>query len=102
MKTVGTISVLALAALTLPAQSQRPVKNKFLDEIRSLKKGKLLLCRLGEVLIEVTQKARIPLRIGEIIDQCPGIGIRLAPEIEKLLRRIARRRRLPERVVLPE
>ena len=74
-----------LIAEGLNCWCQCPIKNKFLDEFRSLKKGELLLRRFREVLIQVAKKTRVPFRIRESVNQCPRVRVGPAPEVEKPL-----------------
>ena len=54
---------------------ERPVEDELLDELRRLQQGVALARRLGEVLVEVAEEARAPVRVGEVVDErgrCPG------------------------------
>jgi hypothetical protein len=50
-------------------RGQRAVEDEFFDELRCLQQGKLFLRRFGKILIEVAEKARAPLRVGEVMHQ---------------------------------
>ena len=90
-----------LTAEGLDGRGQRAVEDELLDEDRRLEKRVTFAGELGEVLVEIAEEASVPLRIGEIMHQRAGLGIGLAPEIEQVFRRIARRSDLPERIVFP-
>jgi hypothetical protein len=49
------------------------IEDELLDELRRLKQRIALARLLGEVLVEVSQKARAPVRVSEIVDEPTGV-----------------------------
>src|SRR5438132_4056650 len=88
-------------AESLNGRCEGAIEDELFDEGGRLKEGVSLAGGFGEVLVDVAEEAGVPVRVAKIVNQLPGFGFSLPPEIEKLLRRIARWCHLPERVVLP-
>ena len=58
----------------LDRRVQGAVEDELLDEDGRLEQGVLLAGRLGQVLVEVAQEAAYPARVGEVVDERPGVG----------------------------
>ena len=85
----GRIEHPHLAESELPnRRGQRPVEDQRLHKFRRLQQRITLAGRLGQVLIQIAEKAGIPGRVGEIVDQRAGVGINGLPELAQRHRRI--------------
>ena len=78
---------------------QGAVQNELLHKLRRLQQGIPLLRRLRQILVKIAQEPGIPIGIGEIMDQPPGIGIDLLPKPQQSHGPIARHRQPPQRVM---
>src|SRR5215510_11402316 len=56
------------------------VEDELLDELGGLEEGKALAGLLGEFLIQVSQEASVPRRVGEIVYQFASFRDHLTPE----------------------
>ena len=65
------------------------VENECLDELWCLQQRILLAGCFGQVLIEIAQKPRVPIQVGEIVHECTRIGVDLLEEPQQLTSRIA-------------
>ena len=68
---------------------QRAIEDELLDELRRLQQRVLLPSGLGQVLVEIAEKARVQRRIGEVVRQCTSGGIDSLPELDEQGRAIA-------------
>ena len=59
----------------LDRRVERAVEDELLDEDGRLQQRVLLAGGLGEVLVEIAQEPRVPLRVGEIVDEHAGVGV---------------------------
>ena len=73
-------------AESLDGRGEGAVEDELLDEVGRLEEGVSLAGGFGEVLVEVAEETGVPVRIGEIVNQLPGFGIGLPPEIEEVFR----------------
>ena len=76
------------------------VEDEFLDELRGLEQGVTLARGLGEVLVKVPEKAGVPVGVGEIMDQRPGVRVYPLPETQEPGGPVAGGPQGPEGVVL--
>ncbi len=79
---------------------QGAIEDELLDEIGRLQQGVLRARGLGEILVQVTEKARAPGWVGKVVGKLPAIRVELAPELDKQARAIGRQLQLPERILL--
>jgi hypothetical protein len=78
---------------------QRPVENELLDELGRLQQRIALARGLAQILVQVAEEAGVPARVGEVADQCPGIGGNLLPELHHRHRGVAADPQAKDRVV---
>ena len=52
-------------------------------EVWCLEQGVLLPCRLGQVLVEVAEEARLPVWVGEVVDKDARFRVDLLPGIDQ-------------------
>src|SRR5690625_110162 len=57
------------------------IEDEFLHELRSLQERKCGARVVGKVLVQITEKPRGELRIGEVMDGL-AIGVAFAPEVD--------------------
>ena len=101
-RAAGRIDHPDLAEAELPDRGvERPVQDERLDELGRLEEGIALARRLGQVLVEVAEEARAPVRVGEVVDEPAGVGVHALEEGEQGHGTIARERQAEERVVAP-
>jgi hypothetical protein len=62
---------------------ERPRQDPGLYELRRLQQSVALACLLGQVLVEVTEKARVPVGGGEVVQQFAGLRRTLAKEVKQ-------------------
>ena len=73
-----------LQAELVQGRRQRAVEDELLDELRRLQQGVLLAGRLGEVLVQVAQEARVAPLDSNDRTQVAGLGVDLPPERQQL------------------
>ena len=83
---------------------ERAVEDEFLDEDGRLQQRVFLACLLGEVLVEIAQESRVPLRVSEVVDEYTSIRIDSLEERDQGPGGVAAQpvREVADRVVLAE
>jgi len=81
------------------ARPKVAIQNELLDELRRLQQRKALARGLGEVLVQVAQKAGVPVRVREVVHQRAGVRVLPLPEAEQRGGAVGARLQGPERVV---
>lgn len=97
--TLGLIDSITVQPKLLNRWLKGVIKNKLLHKLRGLQERICLSGFLGQVLVQVTEEAGVPLGISEVVDQVAVITHR-APEVDEDLGRLVRRSDRPHRVVL--
>src|ERR1035437_2086772 len=77
----------------------RPVQDEVHHEPRRPAQGVALARELREVLVEIAEKAGIPLRVHEVVAQLAGGVVAVLKEMQNRHRLRAGRRQRPQRVV---
>ncbi len=83
----------------LEGGGERPVEEELFHELGRLEEGVALAGGLGEVLIEVAEKAGRPCGVGEVVEEVAGL-VALLPELAEEARAVGGKSKREGRVVL--